>query len=265
MASLRVIPRSSRSATAARSADSSVEMAGAGSAPRHHQRDLAPHARAAHAASSASPPRRTSSWVLVSSRHTAPGRSSPNASAIAASVGLGAVGRLEEHHRALLRGQSSASRRARSPALRGRNPSKQNRSTGSPDTASAVSTARRPGHGGHGHARLDRGRHQPVARVGDRSACPRRSPAAPARRRAAPRASTASAAARCPRSRRRPGRCSVDAEVGGQPPQPPGVLGGDDVGLRQLGREPWRGVADPADRRGGEHQDAGHDTRLAAS
>ena len=38
-----------------------------------------------------------------------------------------------------------ASRRRRSPALRGRKPSKQNRSTGSPDTASAVSTADGPG------------------------------------------------------------------------------------------------------------------------
>ena len=39
----------------------------------------------------------------------------------------------------------SARRRARSPALRGRKPSKQNRSTGSPETASAVSTAEGPG------------------------------------------------------------------------------------------------------------------------
>ncbi len=40
---------------------------------------------------------------------------------------------------------SPARARARSPALRGRKPSKQNRSTGSPDTASAVSTALGPG------------------------------------------------------------------------------------------------------------------------
>ena len=40
---------------------------------------------------------------------------------------------------------SAASRRARSPGLRGRKPSKQNRSTGSPETASAVSTAEGPG------------------------------------------------------------------------------------------------------------------------
>src|ERR1019366_10687937 len=41
---------------------------------------------AAHAARSARVPRLTSSYVLVSSRHTAAGRSGPNASAIAARV-----------------------------------------------------------------------------------------------------------------------------------------------------------------------------------
>ena len=40
---------------------------------------------------------------------------------------------------------SSVNRRARSPALRGGNPSKQNRSVGSPETASAVVTADGPG------------------------------------------------------------------------------------------------------------------------
>ena len=39
---------------------------------------------------------------------------------------------------------SDASRRARSPALRGRNPSKQNRSLASPEMASAVVTAEGP-------------------------------------------------------------------------------------------------------------------------
>ncbi len=40
---------------------------------------------------------------------------------------------------------SSANLLARSPALRGGNPSKQNRSLGSPDTASAAVTADGPG------------------------------------------------------------------------------------------------------------------------
>ena len=40
---------------------------------------------------------------------------------------------------------SADNARARSPPLRGRKPSKQNRSTGSPETASAMSTALGPG------------------------------------------------------------------------------------------------------------------------
>ena len=40
---------------------------------------------------------------------------------------------------------SSPNRRARSPFLRGGNPSKQNRSVGRPETASAVVTADGPG------------------------------------------------------------------------------------------------------------------------
>ena len=70
---------------------------------------------------------------------------------------------------------SSAARRAarpaarpRSPALRGRKPSKQNRSTGSPETASAVSTADGPGTAVTVTPALDRGGDEPVARVGHR-------------------------------------------------------------------------------------------------
>ena len=99
---------------------------------------------AAHVTRSASPARRTSSWVLVSSRHTAAGRSAPNASAIAASV---ASVRCGDSKKTIVRRspRSSASIRRRSPGLRGGKPSKQKRSTGSPDTASAVSTADGPG------------------------------------------------------------------------------------------------------------------------
>ena len=99
---------------------------------------------AAQATSSASGPRRTSSWVLVSSRQTAPGRSSPSASAIAASA---ASVRCGASKKTIVRSSvaSAARRRPRSPALRGRKPSKQNRSTGRPLTASAVSTALGPG------------------------------------------------------------------------------------------------------------------------
>ena len=111
-------------------------------------------------------PRRTSSWVLVSSRHTAAARSSPNASAIAASA---ASVRCGASKNTIVRcsAASAASRRDRSPALRGRKPSKQNRSTGSPDTASAVSTADGPGTAVTVDVVLDRRRDQPVAGVGD--------------------------------------------------------------------------------------------------
>ena len=63
---------------------------------------------------------------------------------------------------------AAASRRDRSPALRDRKPSKQKRSTGSPDTASAVEHRGRPRDGGDPDARRDRGGDQPVAGVGHR-------------------------------------------------------------------------------------------------
>ena len=47
-----------------------------------------------------------------------------------------------------------------------------------------------------------------------------------------------------------------DPELGGQPPEPAGVLGGDHVGAGQLVGQPRRGVGDPADRGGREHQHA---------
>ena len=46
------------------------------------------------------------------------------------------------------------------------------------------------------------------------------------------------------------------AEVGGQPLEPPGVLGGDHVGARELLRQPRRGVRDAADRGRGQDEDA---------
>ena len=56
-------------------------------------------------------------------------------------------------------------RGARSPALRGRKPSKQNRSTGSPDTASAAITADGPGSTVTRNPAADRGGDQPVAGI----------------------------------------------------------------------------------------------------
>ena len=63
---------------------------------------------------------------------------------------------------------STASARARSPDLRGRNPSKQNRSDGSPDSASAVITADGPGTDVTSSPGLGRRGHQPVPGIGHR-------------------------------------------------------------------------------------------------
>ncbi|SCD50173.1 hypothetical protein GA0115240_11156 [Streptomyces sp. DvalAA-14] len=99
---------------------------------------------AAQAANSCSGPRLTSSYVLVSSRQTAARRSGPKTSAIAPRVSSIRCG-ASKYTSVRRSAATSRSRDSRSPALRGRNPSKQKRSTGSPDTASAVSTADGPG------------------------------------------------------------------------------------------------------------------------
>ena len=95
---------------------------------------------AAHATSSASGPRRTSSWVLVSSRQTAAGRSSPHASAIAASA---ASVRCGASKKTIVRcsSASAASRRARSPRLARQEP------------LEAEPVHRQPGHGQRGEHR----------------------------------------------------------------------------------------------------------------
>ena len=89
-------------------------------------------------------PRLISSWVLVSSRHTTAGRSSPCEAASPASV---AASLRPASKKTWVRRSpaSSAKRLARSPWPRGGNPSKLNRSVGSPETASAVVTADGPG------------------------------------------------------------------------------------------------------------------------
>mgnify|MGYP006196215981 CR=1 FL=1 len=81
----------------------------------------------AQATSSPSGPRRTSSWVLVSSRHTAAGRSSPIAAAIAVSA---AAVRCGASKKTMVRRSPESSARCleRSPAFRGRKPSKVKRS-----------------------------------------------------------------------------------------------------------------------------------------
>src|SRR5258708_3146592 len=85
-------------------------------------------------------PRRTSSYVLVSSRHTAAGRLGPNAAAASA---RDAGRRCGASKNTRVRGSvaSAAKGERRSAGLRGRKPSKQNLSLGRPDHANAVVTA----------------------------------------------------------------------------------------------------------------------------
>ena len=88
--------------------------------------------------------RSTSSWVLVSSRHSAARRCPPKA--LARSVRVSWTRRGDSKKiRVWASLASELSSRARSPLLRGRNPSKLKRSLARPDSASAVSTAEGPG------------------------------------------------------------------------------------------------------------------------
>ena len=88
--------------------------------------------------------RSTSSWVLVSSRHSAARRCPPKA--LASSVRVSWTRRGDSKKiRVWASLASELSSRARSPLLRGRNPSKLKRSLARPDSASAVSTAEGPG------------------------------------------------------------------------------------------------------------------------
>ena len=155
---------------------------------------------------------------------------------------------------------SACSRVRRSPALRGRKPSKQKRSLGRPLTASAVVTADGPG-----------------TQVTGRSC------AAAAATSRYPGSLTVGIPASVTSSTRRPARTAssssghplllvaleaaddpagrLDAEVGAEPVQAPGVLGGDDVGRGELRGQPAAGVAGAADRGTGE--DEGHATSVA--
>ena len=162
------------------------------------------------------------------------------------------VRRLEEDQRARLVGQLGRAARRRSPALRGRNPSKQNRSTGSPDTASAASTADGPGQHASPRAR-PRPRPPPAGSPGPTpTASRRRSPPARPGRRAAPRAAAAPGPPRCaskndttrpdgrtPRSAhsrcsRRVSSAAITGAVGQRVAQPGGGVGR----VAQRGRRP---------------------------
>ena len=192
-----------------------------------------------------------SSCVLVSSRHGG-GPVVPER-----------LGERRQRRARAVRGLEAAHRSSRASvgeaagalaALRGRNPSKQNRSTGRPETASAVSTAEGPAR--RSPARPPPPRPRPAGSPGRRRwASWRRSPAAPGRRPAAPRAGPASGRLVALEVGDHP-TLDGDAQVGGEPLEPAGVLGGDHVGRR----EPRRAVGcvrDPADGGRGEHEHTG--------
>ena len=169
--------------------------------------------------------------------------------------GLGPVRRLEEHHRALLGGQPGQPPGAL-PGLAG-----QEALEAEPVHRQARDGQRgehrgRAGDGGDGDVLGDRGGHQAVARVGD-AGHPRvghqQHPLAVAERVEQLRGARGLVALEV--GHHPPGE--GDAEVVAEPLEPAGVLGGDDVGSGQLLGQPRRRVADPADRGGGQHQQAG--------
>jgi hypothetical protein len=138
------MPPATRRATSATASSTSAGPISRAGAPATTTVTSPSRSPAAQAASSAREPRRISSWVLVSSRHTTAARSPPNTAA--SSPRVAPVRRGDSKNTMVRRSAaSSANRRARSPGRRGGNPSKQNRSLGSPDTASAAVTADGPG------------------------------------------------------------------------------------------------------------------------
>ena len=149
MASLRVVPAGlePRRRAASRLAGSLSTSAAAG-APDDDDRHLAAHpvARPTRRGRRARP-RRTSSWVLVSSRHTAARRSAPNASAIAASAAAVRCGASKNTMRALLGGQRGqpAGPLAR---LAGQEPLEAEPVDRQPGHRQRGEHRRRPGHGG---------------------------------------------------------------------------------------------------------------------
>ena len=201
-------------------------------------------------------PRTIVSYSLVSSRATATGRSGPHAAARSAIVRGDAVGRLVEHHRAPLGGDLGEALGAARPPCGAGTPRTRTGSVGRPLDTSAATNAAGPGHGRRpSKPGVERGAHQPLARVadprragvghhrhvaavgqrGEHVGDPRRARCGRWRRRAARRAMPAWAAAArcagCPRSRR------------GRPM--PAALDG-----------PRRQVAEVADRGGHEHETA---------
>ena len=120
---------------------------------------------AASAASSPRGPRTIVSWSFVSSRHTAPGRSGPQAAARSRSV---AAIRPGASNTTLPRSSAAipASRSRRSRPLRGQEPLERPARARDPGRGDGGQHGRGAGHRDHGAPRRGPGGHQPLARVG---------------------------------------------------------------------------------------------------
>ena len=140
---------------------------GDGLRAREDHGDLAEHLSSAHCASSASDPRRTSSWTLVSSRHTTARRCPPSSSTASRKAVGQPPRRLEEHRGARLGGQTGQPGCDGRTACVARTPRSRTGLTGRPETASAVVTADGPGRQRDRQTRLDAGRHHPIAGIVD--------------------------------------------------------------------------------------------------
>ena len=254
MASLRGVPAASRSATAAR------QSSGSGPTVRTRWR---PGDDEGHLAADAvggpgdEVGERAAAYLLVGLGQLAADRGR----AVGAERlghrgqgGLGAVRGLEEHHGALLVGQvgepaGALARLARQEALEAEPVDRQ------PRHRERGQHRRRTGYGDHVDAGLERRGDQPVAGVGD------------ARHAGVGHQQHPLAGQQRLDQGRRAGRLVAlevgdhpaadgHAEVAGEPRQPPGVLGGDHVGRRELVGQPRRRVVDPSDRGRSEHQHA---------
>ena len=256
IASLRVEPEASRSATAARRVPGSVSSGRGSARALDDDGDLAAHAVGRPRDQLA---QRSAAHLLVRLRQLAAHR---GRAVLAQRLGhrrqrrLGAVRCLEEDHRALLRGQGgepppALARLARQEALEAEPVDRQ------PADGQRGQHGAGSGDGRDAYVVLDRGHDQPVARVGH-ARHPRvghqHDPLAGQQRleqRGRAGLLVALEVGHDPTGQR-------DPEVGAQPLEPPGVLGRDDVGAGELGGQPrWR-VAGLPDRGAREDEDASH-------
>ncbi len=110
-------------------------------------------------------PRHTSSWSLVSSRHTATGRSGPHTATRSSRSRCDPVGGLEDDYGAVRLGGDGGQALGPWRPVRGTKPSKHQRSVAKPETTRAANAADGPGDGLHGDARGQGRPHQPAPRV----------------------------------------------------------------------------------------------------